>query len=127
MGFPIASYDVAWQRYPDDNGNAATHVALDLHVKTGVAGSVITTEDGKTVVDVQITFADSSDPSEIGYVHDHGARATLYIKIPTAELGSVLAILHAKPEITVACGIYAQGVTVGYFNLQTSTFALEKS
>jgi hypothetical protein len=123
MTLPVASYDVAWQRYPDDNGIAATREALDLHIKSGVPNTLITTKDNKTVVEVQITFADPPDPSQIGFVHDHGSRATVYVTIPTAEFGTVLAILHAKPQATVICGLYDGGPTVGYFNLLTSTFS----
>ncbi|MBV9795647.1 MAG: hypothetical protein JO016_17100 [Actinobacteria bacterium] len=121
MQLPIAGYDVAWQRNLDDDGNSTTRATLDLHVKTGVPNTVITTVDHKTVVDVQITFADPSDPTQIGFVHDHGARATMYVTIPPAESASILEILHAKP-VTIICGLWDQTVNLGYFHLLTSDF-----
>ena len=44
---PLLNYDVSYQGYPDESGRAATHLTLALQVKSGVAGAVITTANGK--------------------------------------------------------------------------------
>jgi hypothetical protein len=53
--------------------------------------------------------------------HEHGARAIMYVKIPATDSGAILAILHAKSQATIACGIDVGVLSINYFNLLTST------